>query len=100
MADLFSRILGAHQDDIISAFTVSGGLLTHIKSQEDLLSEAARSDVSTDLLCRLVHHGLALPQVQKRMTPSTRAHREFMYRFHRDLSVKKLREDTVASRGK
>ena len=51
---LLSYPRGAHQDEIISAFMVSGGLLTHIKSQEELLSEAARSDVSTELMCRLV----------------------------------------------
>lgn len=99
MADLFSRILGAHQDDIISAFTVSGGLLTHIKSQEDLLSEAARSDVSTDLMCRLVPWPSLAPG-SKAYDSFYKGPREFMHRFHRDLSVKKLREDTVASRGK
>lgn len=97
MADLFTRILGFHQEKIISAFTASGGLLAHIKCQEDLLAEASRTDVDLDLMPRLVPWPSFVPG-SPAYTTFYLGPREFMYQFQRDISVRKLREDTDAAR--
>ena len=98
-ADLFSRILGYHQDKIIAAFTERGGLLSHIQTQEELLAEAARDDIDTELMPRLVPW--------PRFTPGSPAYntfylgpREFLYQYQRDLSVRRLREEAEAARSK
>jgi hypothetical protein len=99
IADLFTRILGYHQDQIITAFTERGGLLSHIQTQEELLAEASREDIDTELMPRLVPW--------PRFTPGSPAYntfylgpREFLYQYQRDLSVRKLREEAEAARSK
>jgi hypothetical protein len=99
IADLFSRILGYHQDQIIAAFTDRGGLLSHIQTQEELLAEAAREDFTTVLLARFVPWPRFIPGEPAYQTFYL-GPREFLYQYQRDLSVRRLREEAEAARTK
>ena len=71
--------------------------MAHIKCQEDLLAEASRTDVDLDLMPRLVPWPSFVPG-SPAYTTFYLGPREFMYQFQRDISVRKLREDTDAAR--